>query len=573
MPRFKGIPISDEEVASVNKATPKGPRFQLSVTPPPTEPTQYIPSTMPDPTIAQLEAAGRAQAAQETGPLDSMLIGMGRTGDRLVEGARDLYDMPAAFMGDMQARERRDLREAEQARATQLYSPLSQEHPVATTLGEALPYMAAPSAGAAARGVGMDAARAAFMGNVVTPGLLGLTEYGTPQERLQRGALAAGAGYAANAAARVAGGRGINTGDEYLDDVVKRGQQIGFQPLPSQMTRDRSLQIKEAAMESNPRTAKYMENIAERNKRQLTKIAADSVGLNDVDRLTPYHLQKARDEIKSLFDKSAQNVTVSLGDDFAKQADQVFYDYIATPGRSADKAMSNRIAETVQEITKKGKLSADEYLKYTSDLAKDARGLRASGNNAAAEALEDVRSALDDAFDKSAGDLPTLKTARDRWRSLLMIEQSVNDAGDVSFAKLGSQLRKNDKWGYLRGNRERELYDAVRFYNVFPQAFGRSGTAERLGSPSILSSIFDGMAKGAGAGWMVGQPQAGMAVGGLVGAARPITDPMAAALYTSPRLNRGLLDMAPETQALLGRSLARAGLLAVSPKLNAYNGE
>lgn len=326
-------------------------------------------------------------------------------------------------------------------------------------------------------------------------------------------------------------------------------------------------------MESNPRTAKYMEQVAESNRRRLTQIASESVGLKDVDRLTPYHLQKARDEIGAMFDESAKGVNVGLSDDFKAQAEKVFYDYIETPGRASDKSMSNRIATTVDDLLKKKNLTADEYLKFTSDLAKDARGLRSRGENAGAEALEDLRSALDSAFDSNAGDLPKLKIARDRWRSLLMVEQAVDDAGDVSFKKLGGQLRKNDKWGYLRGNKEKDLYDAVRFYNVFPQAFGRSGTAERLGSPSLLSSIADGMMKGTGMGYLVGQPQMGMALGGAVGAARPITDPLAAKLYTSKALNKGLLDMSPKAQGLLGRTLARAGLLAVSPKLQAYGSE
>lgn len=580
MPRFNGIPLTDEEVANVNKATPKGPRFQQAVTPQaPRDPSappsrvQYIPPLMPDPTPAQLAEAGRRQAAQETGPLQALLIGMGRTGDRMVEGARDLYDMPMGLMGDMQAKERRRLRAEEQARATELYRPLSEEHPIATTFGESVPYMVAPSAGLAARGAGMDAARAAFFGNVMVPGLLGFTEYGTPQERLERGGAAAAAGYAANALARVAGGRAVDTGDEYLDDVIRRGQRLGFEPLPSDMARDRNLQILEAGYKANPRTASMIGELEDRNTRRLTKIAADAIGLENVDRLTPFHLQKARDDIGQMFESAAQNVTIKLTPEFKSKADDVFYDYIQTPGRSADKAMSNRLVETIDDLGKRGSLSADEYLKFSSDLAKDARGLRARGENAAADALDELRDRLDEAFDGSAGNLKQLKTARDRWRSLLMIEDTVTDAGDVSFLKLGNQLRKKDKWGYKRGNKESELYDAIRFYNVFPRPFGRPGTAEALqgaqaaGGGGFFQSVTDGMTRGAGLGYMVGQPEAGMALGGLYGAAKPVSDRVAARLYTSRLLNRGLMEMSPEAQGLLGRSAARAGLLAITPYL------
>lgn len=545
-------------IANMAEARP-APTIPLTVAPPPTTPQNFMPSTMPPPTPQDAAVQAQAQMAQETGPLEAYGIAAGRTSDRIVEGVKDVWQMPQSLMGDPQAQQDRAARAQEQARNDAIFGPLAKEHPIATTLGAGTPYMLAPAGGP--------------MGNVLLPGLMGVMEYGTPQERLQRGALAAGAGYGANAIARGIGGRAVDTGDQYLDDVVKRGQDLKFQPLPSQMSRDRSLQITEARMESNPRTAKYMEQVAESNRRRLTQIASESVGLKDVDRLTPYHLQKARDEIGAMFDESAKGVNVGLSDDFKAQAEKVFYDYIETPGRASDKSMSNRIATTVDDLLKKKNLTADEYLKFTSDLAKDARGLRSRGENAGAEALEDLRSALDSAFDSNAGDLPKLKIARDRWRSLLMVEQAVDDAGDVSFKKLGGQLRKNDKWGYLRGNKEKDLYDAVRFYNVFPQAFGRSGTAERLGSPSLLSSIADGMMKGTGMGYLVGQPQMGMALGGAVGAARPITDPLAAKLYTSKALNKGLLDMSPKAQGLLGRTLARAGLLAVSPKLQAYGSE
>lgn len=551
--------MSDDQIAAAIKnsvAQKPAPTIPLMAGAPPTAPQNFMPSTMPPPTPQDAAVQAQAQLAQETGPFDAAMIAAGRTGDRWLEGGKDILQMPASLMGDPNAIQDRAQRAQTQAGNDAAFGPLGKEHPIATTLGGGAPYALLPSGGVA--------------GNVMLPGAMGLLEYGTPQERLQRGALAAGAGYGANALARSIGGRAVDTGDQYLDDVVKKGQKLGFQPLPSQMSRQRGLQAKEARFESNPRTANIMGDVAEGNKRRLTEIAAESIGLKDVNRLTPGHLQRARDQIGAMFDESAKGVNVGLTDDFKAQTEKVFYDYIETPGRASDKSMSNRIATTVDDILKKKNLTADEYLKFTSDLAKDARGLRSRGENAGAEALEDLRSALDSAFDSNAGDLPKLKVARDQWRSLLMIEQSVDDAGDVSFKRLSGQLRKNDKWGYVRGNRERELYDALRFHNSFPAAFGSSGTAERSGAaPSFVSSILDGMARGAGVGYMAGQPQVGMALGGALGAARPITDPLAAKLYTSKALNKGLLDMSPKAQGLLGRTLTRAGLLAVSPKLQA----
>lgn len=536
----------------------------------------HVMPSAPTPDTASLLAAGREQAARETGPLEAGLIAAGHTSSRIASGAQDIADVPAALLGgpSSEAAKRISQRGESVRQGDELMAPLKSEHPVSTAVGGAVPYVAAPM-----RVPGMSAGAS----NIVVPALTAAIESGSPQERAERGLLAAGGGALGTMLPRALAGRPFaDDMDEYLRDVVMRGERMGFRTLPSTRkgpVAGREMRTREAAIESSPRTGGKISAIKEDNRRNLTRIAAREMGM-DADRLTPDRLQTIRDDIGQEFEDAGRGQVVHLDAQFKQTLRDIKDSYSEGAGRR-----SKKITNAVDDLLAKGDtMTPAEYKRQTSALVKDA--MSAGTKDAAkGDALLDVRAALDDAFDRSVpGDLAKLREARDKWRTMLMVEQAVNEAGDVSFAKLASIVRRKDQWGYLRGNKKSDLYDALRYFKAFPSEFGSSGTAERLAgqaSPvkdamelardgAILGGVLDLAGGGAtgGTGAMVGGT-----MGGLAGLTRSPRERLAASLYLSPALNRGAIPAGPggllasqSGQDLFGRTATRLltpGLLSL----------
>lgn len=159
-----------------------------------------------------------AQAAPEKQPApevpfedpgfgQTLLIGAGRTFDRIGKGAQQMYygatgDKKA--LADLKARAESD---------DAAYAPLRKARPFATGIGESLPSLALPGGGAAT-----------LWGNVARMGaagaIPGMLEYGSIDDRLTRGAT----GFAAGASIPVLGAA-WKTGKAFAEPLYKSGRE------------------------------------------------------------------------------------------------------------------------------------------------------------------------------------------------------------------------------------------------------------------------------------------------------------------------------------------------------------
>lgn len=529
-----------------------------------------------------------AQEAARTGSGQAYLIGAGRTMDKMGAGIHDLALTPSAFAGNEDARAKRALLAQEQSEKDRIYAPLSKAKPRSTFAGEMTPYVLSPRK---MPGVSQAAS------NVLIPGAMGFSEFDSANERLQKGAAGAAAGLLGNVGARGVGGRPTPTGmDPHIEQTIRRGEELGFRVVPSVKRESRDLQIKEAGMISNPRTSDIASAAGEHNERQLTRIAARAIGLDDVDRLTPGNMDRARRGIGREFDQAGEGVTIGLDDAFRQDVSSVAEKYSEGAGRR-----SKKIQNIIDDLLGYGDtMTPEQYRRQISTLATDARSA-AARDSGKSRAMYEIREALDQAFDRSTtqrppidensarfsqelrdtlndfnggreGQLQAFREARARWRSLMDIEGAVTEAGDVRPDKLASTIRRNDKSGYVYGNRESDLYDAIRFLKIFPKQFGRPGTAEAQSGKvreGLLATIRDPALAGAGIGGAVAGAE-GATIGGLLGAgvgiANPAKEKLAAQLYYSQALNRGLLPMSESAQGLLSSGLTKAltpGLLSL----------
>jgi len=516
------------------------------------------------------------QAALDTSPGQAALIAAGRTSTKIVEGVKDLALTPSAFAGNQESIDARQQIAVDQAEGDRLYKPLSDEHPKSTFLGEMGPYIAAPI-----RLPGIPQA----VSNMLIPGAMGFAEYGKPQERLQKAAAGVGAGILGNVATRIIGGRATpQSMDPYLSETIRRGKELGFIVRPSVIRGDKTMQAKEAVMETSSRTADIAGDIGEQNTRQITRIAARSIGLDNVDRLTPDQLNAAKRAIGRQFEEAGTGHTIKLDTKMWAEIDDIVAQYSEGAGRRSNKIQN--IAEDLRERFGKS-MTPEQYRRQISTLATDARSA-ANLDSGKSKAMYDIREALDQAFDRSTSRPPPIdaiskrfspelrktlndfggqkkqlaafREARNKWRALLMLEDAVTEMGDISYLKLANKARRSDKSGYVYGNRESELYDALRFLKTFPKQFGNPGTAQRLGK-SLLSDVRDTAIPGAAIGGLFGGTS-GAFIGGSLGAGvgllTPIQQKMAARLYYSDALNRGLWPMAERTQGLLSAGITKA---------------
>lgn len=179
----------------------------------------FTPSTTP-----KAEKPAAPMAKEDTpGFGETMLIGAGRTFDRVGKGMQQLYygaksqiespTLSSLVLGKTPSQLKLDELKAAADEETRLYKPLKDARPWATGIGESLPSMVIPAGGSAT-----------LLGNAMRMGAAGavpgLLEYGTAGERGMRGAVGAAAGAAAPLA-----GAAVKAGVSLVEPLWKGGRE------------------------------------------------------------------------------------------------------------------------------------------------------------------------------------------------------------------------------------------------------------------------------------------------------------------------------------------------------------
>lgn len=144
---------------------------------------------------------------EDPGAAKTLLIGAGRTFDRIGKGVQQMYYSATGdkkALADLKARAESD---------DAVYEPLKQARPFATAFGESAPLLAVPGGGAAT-----------LWGNVARMGAAGavpaMLEYGSVDERLKRGAT----GFASGASVPLLGAA-FKTGKAFVEPLYKTGRE------------------------------------------------------------------------------------------------------------------------------------------------------------------------------------------------------------------------------------------------------------------------------------------------------------------------------------------------------------
>jgi hypothetical protein len=470
------------------------------------------------------DAQARAQAAPDApNAAQAALIAAGRGSDKIVQGVRQAYNWAT---GDQKTLDGMVANEAEK---DALYKPLSEAHPVATSLGELAPSLAvAPLTGGTS-----------FWGAAGANAIPAFLRYGSAEERLKNAALdGAVAGVGAKGGqliARVLKPAGVGT-EGASKTVLDAAERVGYKPTPAQITQSPGMQAFENYLLRTPGSSGTMQKVASANQTALNRAGARAVG-EAADTLDEGVFAAAKSRIGAEFDRLGAATKPQIGDDFINALAKVEADNAARGSFRAGNI--DKLVEKGLDLAAKGDLDGKAYKEIRTALSNEAQSAFRSGDATTGQAYKSIRDALDSAAKKSLSesDQKAWDFARDQWQAFKTLSKSnVAEAGNVSAPRAAAAVRSANP-SFRTGGMSGDLADIARIGEAFKGV--PNPTSGQLAQQMLFSNPITGVPL-------------------LLG------NKMTAAAYMSPLgqryFSRGLLDVGQTGEAMLGRA---GGLLSV----------
>ena len=412
-----------------------------------------------DPAVIQstvkkmLSQPSASPAFDDPGALKAGLISAGRATDQLVKGVQQ------AWHGATGNQKELDRLSAENADNEAAFKPLADAHPIATGIGGAAPALAAfPLTG------GTSLIKAGI--SAAMPSLL---SYGTPEERLKRGAMDGAFGATGAAAGKLvsrllkpAGSAAPSVSNEVLDAASR----IGYKPTPAQITQSPFLGNLENFFSKNPGSSGAMQKLYQKNQTALNTAGARSMGETSAD-LGEGTFSAAKSRIGDEFTRLSTVTKPQLGDDFLSALGQI---------DAANKARGPFLNKGVDGLIDKGldlaaqnNLSGKAYKEIRTELSNQAQTAFRGGDATTGQAYKDVVKALDAAAKKSLSeaDQSAWDVARKQWGAFKTLTKgNVAEAGDLSAARVAASVRRGGD-GLRTGAAQGDLADIARIGEAF----------------------------------------------------------------------------------------------------------
>lgn len=497
------------------------------------------------PVDRSVEAAN--MLAKETGAGEAIVIGAGRTADKVRAGVKQKFlDLPSyPLTQDLNKREETNLA-TEQAERDKAYAALRKKRPIATSGGEALPYIAVPTSGG-------PVAAGAVAGGVEA------SQYGTDKERTARGITGglttAAGGYVGNFMGRLLApvkGKAASASGQAALDAAER---IGVQPTLGEATGSTFLRRLEDLVARLPGGASVMAEHQAGNATALNRAAARAIG-EEADELTPEVFARAAGRLGKVFEdiKATGQKAVQVGPDVGAAADEVLRKQAKMLPHQQDQNLIDLAKRAKWASQNRGWIDGETYQLMRSGLS-DAAFDATVGTNKhlygrLLESLDDsaeasLRAAGNDAL------ADALRTARPQYANLKILEKGATaEAGNVSPAKVASTMRTNNPGAFRRGRFVgSDMGDIA--------AVGENLKPLRAGSPTVEREVMSNPVAAA-FHWLWSKPTASA-----------LTSP-AATLYPRTLGNtkgaRALAEIAnPTTRAAVAAALAESGALPLLP--------
>lgn len=462
--------------------------------------------------------------AEDPGVAQTLLIGAGRTFDRVGKGVQQVYH---GIRGNDKALA--DLK-AEADANDKIYEGLQEIHPIATSVGEALPSMAVP-VGATATVAGTAAKLA---GAAAAPELL---SYGTVEERLKNAATSGAGAVVGGVVIPKAVGATVQAGKNALRGLAgnvtpealalaAKAEQMGIKVNAAQLGDSKFLKTLSSSLEQMPFTGAAQ--VSSKQRGDYTRAVSRTFGEN-TDKVTPAVYGAARTRLGQQFDDLSMRNTLNVdsklmddldgilssatqfGDDSTIKAVNSAYDrLIKQSNAAADMTGGKAGAKTVMEMPGAAYSSLDKQL-----------GNIIKGGGEKGTYIKEMQNVIRDAMDRSISpaDQAAWTQARTQYKNLKAVRDIVaRDAGDGNIppAQLLNALNNTEagKEAMAMGNRG-TLGELGHIGKQFVKdSVPNSGTAQRAIAMGLIGG--GGFAFGASPVEVAGMLAGGATAGRLV---------------------------------------------------------
>jgi len=300
----------------------------------------------PAPTPAE---QARTALAEDQGIGKSMLIGAGRTFDRLGKGTQQLY---YGATGDKKAQAELKTRAEDD---DQMYKSLQNVHPVATAVGESLPAMAVP-VGATATVLGT----AAKIGGAAA--VQAGAEYGSASERAKRAALAGAGAVVGGVVVPKAVGAVVEGSKAALKGLAgnitpqalalaARAKELGIPVNAAQLGDSKFLKTLASSLEQMPFTGGAKSAAAQRTA--FTNAVGKTFG-EDADKLTPEVYAAAKARLGTQFNELAARNNLDVTPALKTKLAGIAAEAEGTAADDTKRAVANIIGRTTEQAETKG---------------------------------------------------------------------------------------------------------------------------------------------------------------------------------------------------------------------------
>jgi len=471
----------------------------------------------------QIAAAIRKSMPQEQpqaevpGIGESMLVAAGRGTDKIVQGVRQAYNWATNDQGTL------DKMAGDEAEKDRLYKPLQEARPYATGLGEMAPNIAA----------GMMTGGTSLVGAAAANALPALLAYGSAEDRLKKAGtdavLGASGAKGGQLLAKVLKPAGVGV-EMAPNAAVSAAERLGYKPLPSQIANNPGMAAFENYLLRTPGSSGTMQKVATANQNALNRAGAKAMG-EAADSLDEGVFAAAKGRIGAEFDRLGEVTKPKIGDDFINTLAKI------ESGNSAKGAFAskevNGLIDKGLDLAAKGNLTGTAYKEIRTELSNEASKAFRAGDATLGQSYKSLRNALDKAAKDSLSeaDQKAWDVARKQWDAFKTLSKSnVAEGGNVSAARAAAAIRSKNP-NFRTGGMQGEMADIARVGEAFKGV--PNPTSGQLAQQMMFSNPFTGLP--------------------LLAANKA-----AAAAYMSPLgqryFSRGLLDVGPTGQAMLGRA-------------------
>ena len=505
-----------------------------------------------DPSKVQWDDAPKKLAPADTpGIGQTVMISAGRTFDKIGDGLAQMY---LAAKGEKSSLD--GLRRNVEAK-DELYKPLQAARPIATALGESLPYMAVPiGAGSTALST---AGRLALSG--AAPGAI---EYGSIEDRAKKAAIGATSALAGGYLVPKVAGLAKSGASKVVRKVAgevspearalySKASEFGIPVNAAQLSDSKPLKVLQSTVDKLPFSGAAKSRDAQQSA--FNRAVSRQFGEN-TDRVTTDVYAAAKGRIGAEFERLSANNTLNASDDLLGRLSSIQDEAAKFGTDDSARAVRSSIDELLSKVDANGKIPGRAYQALDSKLG----GLTKSGGEKA-HFLGQLRETLRDAMDGSIAeaDKAAWATARSQYRALKTVRDLIAKStdGNVSPALLMGRVNANNAGKEaMAAGRGGNLGDLAKIGQRFVKdPVPDSGTAQRLwtlGGVGGLASI-------------TGLPAAALTAGATMAAGRGVNKAL-----NSQSVMRGLLDAGPsfadvlaENPGLLSFTTGRlGGLLA-----------